>query len=579
MISAKEQRYDRQLRLWGDRGQEILGKSKICLLGANAVGSELLKNLVLPGIGRFTIVDDAVVTKKDLGGNFFIPPEHIGKPRAQVVAECVSELNREVRGNFLVEKLENLIESDPNFFFDFTAIIYTGIREGPLIQLNRIVSQANIPIITCYSVGFVGFLRVSVAEHVVIESHPDSTTPDFRLDNPPQAFINLANDPENDFDSLSAIELSQVPWLIIVYKYLSVFRKKYDRFPTTYADKQEIRKYINEAADLFLEAFNSRGEVLEPSFELTNFKEASRSVNLALTETKLPEEVRLIFEDDRCHVLGNSPTPENTDSRQFPPFRKAMTQVSNPVVNPTISSFWNLAAALKLYTLNEGGGNLPLRGDLPDMTSGSKRYLKLLTVYREAAETAVEQLASRLSTAEELPIEDIRLFARNAAYLRVIRCGSLEEELKQSPAHVEDLHLIPSHEGNDAMLWYFMLRGAASFYEESGRWPGSPCAATAAAVEGGDQQFSPHIVELDMPRFRHHVNRVLTSSGVAVNRVSDDFVYEMCRFGGGEVHSIAAFMGGIAAQEVIKLITHQFVPICHPLIYNGITQQITLLEF
>lgn len=47
--------------------------------------------------------------------------------------------------------------------------------------------------------------------------------------------------------------------------------------------------------------------------------------------------------------------------------------------------------------MNEGGGNLPLRGDLPDMTSSSSRYLKLLATYREAAETAVEHLASRLS--------------------------------------------------------------------------------------------------------------------------------------------------------------------------------------
>lgn len=53
----------------------------------------------------------------------------------------------------------------------------------------------------------------------------------------------------------------------------------------------------------------------------------------------------------------------------------------------------------------------------------------------------------------------------------------------------------------------------------------------------------------------------------------------MCRFGGGEVHSVAAFMGGIAAQEVIKLVTHQFVPICQPLIYNAITQRVALLEF
>ncbi|VDO06304.1 unnamed protein product [Rodentolepis nana] len=569
--SSREQRYDRQLRLWGDRGQEVLGKSKICLIGSSAIGSELLKNLVLPGIGEFIIIDDAIVEKKDLGNNFFVTPAHVGKPRAQAVAECVSELNTDVRGDFLIENVETLLESDPNFFLEFSAIIYTSVREGPLIHLSRIVAQSNVPIITCYSVGFVGFLRVSVSEHTIIESHPDSTKPDFRLDNPPKALINLVNHPENDFDSLPANELSQVPWLIIVYKYLSVFQKKYGRFPSSYSDKLEIREYINEAARCLLDNCRSRGEELEASFELLNFYEAAKSVNIALAETKLPPEVWAIFEDDRCLLSGSSPTTDlSDDRRQFPLFRNHPRN-SPTVVNSSISNFWNLAAALKEYTLNEGGGNLPIRGDLPDMTSSSERYLKLLTVYREAAENAVEQIASRLSNFKELPLEDIRLFAKNAAYIRVIKCKSLEDELKRSPMRVEDLqnaaapvypglvsipvtarrlevsresesrilHRKSSGEhcasiliGNDAMLWYFMLRGAAGFYEENGRWPGSPCdcsgskGGAAPDVEGGgDPQFSSHIVEQDMPRLRNHVNRVLTSSGVAFNRVSDDFVH------------------------------------------------------
>lgn len=62
-----------------------------------------------------------------------------------------------------------------------------------------------------------------------------------------------------------------------------------------------------------------------------------------------------------------------------------------------MSTFWKMVGALKAYTENEGDGKLPIRGDLPDMTSSSDRYLKLQAVYREAAETAVEHLASRLS--------------------------------------------------------------------------------------------------------------------------------------------------------------------------------------
>ena len=46
---AKQKRYDRQLRLWGEHGQEAMEDCSVCLLNASATGSETLKNLVLPG--------------------------------------------------------------------------------------------------------------------------------------------------------------------------------------------------------------------------------------------------------------------------------------------------------------------------------------------------------------------------------------------------------------------------------------------------------------------------------------------------------------------------------------------------
>ncbi len=50
------------------------------------------------------------------------------------------------------------------------------------------------------------------------------------------------------------------------------------------------------------------------------------------------------------------------------------------------------------------------------------------------------------------------------------------------------------------------------------------------------------------------------------------FVYLICscRCGGCELHSIAAFLGGCAAQEVIKLVTGQFIPFDNTFIYNGL---------
>ena len=59
--------------------------------------------------------------------------------------------------------------------------------------------------------------------------------------------------------------------------------------------------------------------------------------------------------------------------------------------------------------------------------------------------------------------------------------------------------------------------------------------------------------------------------------LADDYVVEMCRFGAGEPHMIAAVVGGLAAQEAIKLITRQFTPVAGSLLYNGIHCTVSVL--
>ena len=48
--STKEVKYDRQLRLWSSNGQAALENARLCLINASATGTEILKNLVLPGV-------------------------------------------------------------------------------------------------------------------------------------------------------------------------------------------------------------------------------------------------------------------------------------------------------------------------------------------------------------------------------------------------------------------------------------------------------------------------------------------------------------------------------------------------
>lgn len=60
--------------------------------------------------------------------------------------------------------------------------------------------------------------------------------------------------------------------------------------------------------------------------------------------------------------------------------------------------------------------------------------------------------------------------------------------------------------------------------------------------------------------------------------LNQDYVAEMCRFGAGELHVVAAIVGGMAAQEAIKLVTEQFVPFGGALIYNGMAATTATLD-
>ena len=57
---ATDDKYDCQLRLWGPSGQKALSSTMVVLIVSSACGTESLKNLVLPGVGAFLVLDDVV---------------------------------------------------------------------------------------------------------------------------------------------------------------------------------------------------------------------------------------------------------------------------------------------------------------------------------------------------------------------------------------------------------------------------------------------------------------------------------------------------------------------------------------
>lgn len=88
-------RYHRQsLITWWD--QSLLARASVLVVGAGALGNELVKNLALVGVGRIVVVDMDRVENSNLARCVFFRAGDEGAPKASVLAERAAELNPDV---------------------------------------------------------------------------------------------------------------------------------------------------------------------------------------------------------------------------------------------------------------------------------------------------------------------------------------------------------------------------------------------------------------------------------------------------------------------------------------------------
>lgn len=527
--SEKSKKYDRQLRLWGDHGQIALENTKVCLLNATATGTEILKNLILPGIGSFTIVDPNEVTGHDLARNFFLTKDYIGKSRALGTTELLMELNEDTNGDYITEKVESLLENNPSFFTKFSLIIASSLPDKTLLELSKLLWDHNVPLVVCNSYGMVGYLRIVTKEHTIVESHPDDEIADLRLDVP---FPDLKNYCDNiNLNALSKKDHMHTPWLVLIYKYLQQWKQEHDGIaPKNYKEKKEFKEYLRAGI--------LKNEDGVPEME-ENFDEAINRVNTALVPTKVPSAVSALFEDDKCN---------NIDSES--------------------ESFWIMLKAVKKFVENEGKGFLPLRGSIPDMTADSERYIALQNCYLNQAERDITAVRGHLNqilhdiekSPDNFTDQDLKNLCKNISFVKVVRCRSLEDEYNPKKFKSDNIGHMLEDEDNDSMN-YVMLRACSQFLSEFNYYPG----------------YYDSSLESDASKLKSIVSRLLQEWNISIIPKTD-YIQEFCRYGGAELHFVAAYMGGVASQEIIKLLTKQFVPIQDTYIYNSIKQSSITLQ-
>jgi len=628
---ATDNKYDRQLRLWGTNGQKALSESCIVLINATACGTETLKNLVLPGIGRFHIIDDAMMKPKpqssnsgsgssvDPFSNFFVFPgaeeeheqsEYQCRSRAEVAKTHLSELNPDVRGSFTA--VESLVTADyagmfsklvqdvgvghllvicadlpPSIVKNISSLCWNGVG-GDGGALSPSSSPSPCPLVIVKSYGLIGSVRVQTPYHPIIESKPDNTVPDLRLAQISKStsengyFAELKQVAEEvDLDKLDSQQHGHVPYVIILLKAVEQWRKNVNvndstnknRLPKTMAEKAAFKEVIKAMSK------NWNHEM--------NFQEASENAYVAYATQDIPWEVQELLNGAEDSVKN----------------KMDKISASSAATSAAVTSFDVLLLALKRFVDKH---NLPpLNGSIPDMTSSTQSYIQLQGLYKNKAESdkedmrlIINEITSELGTVNgtsdsgngsgsgsgDLPTitdEDLSTFCKNIFNLRMTKTRSFEDEynvvfandeekeeiLGELAAVAYDPYEVKEH---TPFLWYIALKAVDHFYEEHGHYPGND--SRQLALDSDAKSVQKYIHEI-CKQLNLEENDLVASTLLcpADGDLALAFAKEMTRYHNAEIHNTASVVGGVASQEAVKLITAQYVPMDGTYLFNGIT--------
>ncbi|KAK4494072.1 hypothetical protein PRZ48_014335 [Zasmidium cellare] len=551
--TAKEKKYDRQLRLWGAGGQLALEETHILLInnGPGVTGVETLKNLVLPGIGQFSILDSAVVSEADLGVNFFLDDDSLGKFRAEETVKLLQELNPDVKGTAITEPLETWAVKDKIFTPYTLVLIAAPLDPAILATIDKHVQALEIPAFYLHSVGYYSqFSLYLPPAFPIVDTHPDPTsTDDLRLLKPWPALLEFAKQKTASMDKMNGEQFAHIPWIALILHYLQEWQAAHDgKLPTEYKEKTQFRDLVRKGS---------------PSEE--NFDEACAAVLKTLVPPKPSSKVTEIL---------NAPEAKN------------LTATSPP--------FWVIANAIQQFY--EKHGELPLPGAVPDLKAQSDTFIQLQNIYKTKARedcaevvATVRSLEKNLGRSGKLVIDEkeVENFCKGAAHIHLVRGRPLKIVTPDTVTTFGDRTKYLANEltNPESLSLLYIAFVAWDEYVATHTTSTKEAGSEGLKVPGAGDDY-----EADAEKLTGISHKIIDSVIKEAGTFVEDPEYsqikekvgkicvELARAGGAELHNIASLTGGLVAQEIIKVITKQYVPIDNTCVFDGIASKSYVLR-
>jgi molybdopterin/thiamine biosynthesis adenylyltransferase len=158
-VAAPEGRFHRQeLITWWD--QAVLRAARVLVVGAGALGNEILKNLALLGVGRIFVADLDTIELSNLSRTVLFRERDLGRSKAEVAAHAVREIYPDVAVRPFVG---DIVSGLGLGVFRWADLVLAGLdnREARL-EVNRCCWKAGTPWVDGAIEGLDGVMRMFV---------------------------------------------------------------------------------------------------------------------------------------------------------------------------------------------------------------------------------------------------------------------------------------------------------------------------------------------------------------------------------------------------------------------------------
>ncbi|MFX1596452.1 MAG: ThiF family adenylyltransferase [Promethearchaeota archaeon] len=139
--------------------QDIVNNGVIMIIGVGALGCEIAKDFALMGIKKLILVDLDTIETSNLSRQMLFRPGDEGRPKAEVAAERLLEMNPYLEIDYYFEKLQKL----PMAVYEESDIIVAALDNfNARLDLNKICLRLKKPMIEGGTVGFEGHVQIII---------------------------------------------------------------------------------------------------------------------------------------------------------------------------------------------------------------------------------------------------------------------------------------------------------------------------------------------------------------------------------------------------------------------------------